>query len=69
MALPPPTAQCWRNLASGGLEKIKSENLGTRMLTKRLQMSPLGVDAKAQEIFAYYTKWERGLANEIAQFV
>lgn len=69
MALPPATAPCWRMLASGGLERLRTDNLGTRMLIKRLQMTPLSVDAKAAEIHTYYAKWERGLANEIAQFI
>ncbi|MCE7798886.1 hypothetical protein LWE61_20360 [Sphingobium sufflavum] len=68
MALPPRTSPCWQRLATGGLERIKTENLGTRMLIKRIEMSKSGAPEKAAEIFEYYTKWERGLAHEIAQF-
>jgi hypothetical protein len=68
MALPPLTAQCWQRLAAGGLERIRTENLGTRLLIKRLQQSPAPVSEKVREIHAYYTKWERGLTDEIAQF-
>ena len=68
MAVPPISAPCWSRLANGGLERINTDHLGTKMLVKRLQMSGASVAAKAQEIHAYYAKWERGLANEIAQF-
>lgn len=68
MALPPITSPCWLKLANGGLQKIRSNNLGTHMLTKRMQVSKASAAEKAQEIHAYYTKWERGLADEIAQF-
>lgn len=69
MAVPPITAPCWRQLAAGGLAKLRTNNLGTQMMAKRLQLSSASVDAKAQEIHAYYAKWERGLSDEIAQFV
>lgn len=69
MALPPPTAMCWRRLANGGLAQIRTDNLGTKMLTKRIQLSSAPVSEKIAEIHLYFSKWERGLADEIAQFV
>lgn len=68
MALPPATSLCWLKLANGGLKNIQTENLGTHMLAKRLDASHATPWEKAQEIYVYYTKWERGLQNEIAQF-
>lgn len=69
MALPPITAPCWQRLAMGDLARIRTENLGTRMLAKRMQTSNLSPAEKAREIYTYYSKWERGLSDEIAQFV
>lgn len=68
MAVPPITAPCWRSLATGGLSRLRTSNLGTQMMAKRLQLSPASVEEKIQEIYTYYSKWERGLADEIAQF-
>lgn len=48
---------------------IRTDNIGTQMMAKRLQNSAESTDAKARQIYEYYSKWERGLANEIAQFV
>lgn len=69
MAVPPANAHCWLRLATGGLMRIKSDNLGTQMLAKRMEKSNASPPEKAAEIHAYYSKWERGLANEIAQFM
>lgn len=68
MAVPPVSAACWRQLATGGLTRIRTSNVGTQMMIKRLQLSNASVEAKALEIHAYYAKWERGLSDEIAQF-
>jgi hypothetical protein len=68
MSLPPLTSDCWQRLAAGGLERIRTQNLGTRLLVKRLQQSTAPIEDKVREIHAYYTKWERGLPDEIAQF-
>jgi len=68
MALPPVTAPCWHKLATGGLERVRTTNLGTQMLAKRLQNSSMSTADKVWEVYAYYTKWERGLLDEIAQF-
>ncbi len=69
MALPPLTAPCWLKLANGGLKNIRTDNLGTHMLAKRMQVSQASAAEKAREIHTYYTKWERGLVDEIAQFI
>ncbi len=69
MALPPITSQCWMRLATGGLRAIRTDNLGTHMLAKRMEASPASPMDKAKEIYAYYSKWEKGLEDEIAQFI
>ena len=33
MALPPKTAPCWQKLASGGMKKLRTSNLGAQMLS------------------------------------
>ena len=68
MAVPPISAPIWRQLAAGGLARIRTSNVGTQMMTKRLQMSGASLESKALEIHTYYSKWERGLTDEIAQF-
>ncbi|EGD58546.1 hypothetical protein Y88_0603 [Novosphingobium nitrogenifigens DSM 19370] len=50
------------------MSRIRTSNVGTQMMIKRLQLSNASVDQKALEIHAYYAKWERGLSDEIAQF-
>lgn len=68
MALPPITSMCWLRLAEGGLRAIQTDNLGTHMLAKRMEASPASTLEKAKEIYTYYSKWEKGLEDEIAQF-
>ena len=67
MALPPKTAPCWQKLATGGLKQIKTSNLGAQMLGQRLELSKLSPAQKADEIYSFFVKWERGLTNEISQ--
>ncbi|NBC35770.1 hypothetical protein GTZ99_04275 [Novosphingobium sp. FSY-8] len=67
MSLPPRTATCWQRLATGGLKQLKTSNLGAQMLGQRLEMSKLSAAQKADEIYAFFVKWERGLTNEISQ--
>ncbi len=67
MALPPKTAPCWQKLASGGMKKLRTSNLGAQMLSQRMELSKLPPAQKADEIYSFFVKWERGLANEIAQ--
>ncbi|HWU04004.1 MAG TPA: hypothetical protein VN222_14790 [Novosphingobium sp.] len=67
MALPPKSAACWQKLAVGGLKLIKTQNLGAQMLAQRLELSKLSPTQKADEIYGFFTKWERGLTNEINQ--
>ncbi|CAN5414469.1 hypothetical protein BH10PSE15_BH10PSE15_08100 [soil metagenome] len=68
MAVPLPSAPVWQKLAAGGLSRVRTDNLGTQMLAKRIERSAAPVSDKALEIYQYYAKWERGLAHEIAQF-
>ncbi|MES1972981.1 MAG: hypothetical protein V4472_11030 [Pseudomonadota bacterium] len=68
MALPLPTSPCWQKLANGGLATLRTDNIATQMLSKRMERSSAPVSQKAAEIHEYYAKWERSLAHEIAQF-
>jgi hypothetical protein len=67
MAVPPSNHPCWQRLANGGLSRLKTSHLGTQLLTKRLERSPDPVTAKAAEIYAFFTKWERALPSEVNQ--
>ncbi|SFG25171.1 hypothetical protein SAMN05518801_11246 [Novosphingobium sp. CF614] len=67
MSIPAPSSPVWTRLASGGLSRIQTSHLGTQMLIKRLELSPAPPAAKAAEIYNYFAKWERSLANEVAQ--
>lgn len=67
MALPSPTHPCWQRLASGGLARLKTQHLGTQLLTKRLERSTDPLPTKVGEIQAYFAKWERVLPNEVQQ--
>lgn len=67
MAVPGPNDPCWQRLAAGGLARIKTQNLGAQLLTKRLERSTDPLATKATEIHAFFSKWERTLAAEIQQ--
>ncbi|HZU62996.1 MAG TPA: hypothetical protein VFF98_04875 [Novosphingobium sp.] len=67
MALPSKSAPCWLKLADGGVKRLKTTNLGVQMLAQRLELSPMSKADKAGEFFNFFTKWEKGLGNEIAQ--
>ncbi|RVU03876.1 hypothetical protein EOE18_13515 [Novosphingobium umbonatum] len=67
MALPPKSAPVWQKLASGGMKKLRTSNLGAQMLSQRLELSKLPITQKADEVYDFFVKWERGLTNEIAQ--
>jgi hypothetical protein len=67
VALPPPNHACWQKMASGGMSRLKTQQLGIQLMTKRLERSTESVSTKAAEIHAYFVKWERTLANEVTQ--
>jgi len=67
MALPPSNHPCWQKLASGGISRLKTQQLGIQLMSKRLERSTDPVSTKAAEVHAYFVKWERTLANEIPQ--
>ncbi|QDK33101.1 MULTISPECIES: hypothetical protein [Sphingomonadaceae] len=67
MSLPASNSPVWARLASGGLSRIQTSHLGTQMLIKRLELSKDPPATKATEIYSYFQKWERSLANEVAQ--
>jgi hypothetical protein len=49
------------------MSRLKTTHLGTQMLAKRLECSSDPLPAKASEIHAFFAKWERVLAAELAQ--
>jgi len=67
MTLPAANHPCWQRLATSGTQKLKTQHLGTQLLLKRLERSADPVPAKAAELHAFFTKWERILANEVQQ--
>lgn len=67
MALPPPNHACWQKLANGGMTRLKTQQLGIQLMTKRLERSTEPASTKAAEIHAFFVKWERTLTNEIPQ--
>jgi len=67
MAVPDLNNPCWRRLANGGLAKLKTDNLGTQLLAKRLERSTDPVEVRAAEIHGFFAKWERTLTKELAQ--
>lgn len=68
MAVPPPEAACWQRLATGGLARIRTDNMGIQMMAKRFERSTDPLSAKVKELHFFFSKWEGGLKNEIAQF-
>ena len=68
MAVPAPTHPCWQRLANGALSRLKTEHLGTQLMTKRLERSTDPVHVKAVAIHAYFARWERALPDEVDQF-
>lgn len=67
MSIPAQGSPVWARLANGGLSRLQTSHLGTQMLIKRLELSSAPSAAKATEIYNYFVKWERSLANEVAQ--
>lgn len=67
MELPPSHSVCWRRLAEGGLMRLHTDQLAIQMMTKRLERSGYPVSRRAEEIYCFFQKWQRGLADEIAQ--
>jgi len=67
MPIPSVNHPCWQKLANGGLARLKTQHLGTQLLTKRLERSTDPITVKVNEIHAFFTKWERVLPSEIQQ--
>ncbi len=67
MPIPPAHHPCWQRLAEGGLARIKTQHLGTQLMTKRLERSTDPTSVKAAEIRAFFERWERALPNEVQQ--
>lgn len=67
MSLPPPNNPLWQRLATGGLQRLKTQHLGTQLLMKRMERSTDPLPTKAAELHAFFAKWERILPAEIQQ--
>ena len=67
MTIPSPIHPCWQRLATGALSRMKTQHLGTQLMIKRIERSTDPAQAKAQEIQAFFTKWERALPAEVQQ--
>lgn len=67
MSLPSPQHPVWQKLATGALSKVKTQNLGIQLMTKRLERSNTPLPAKVAEIHSFFAKWERVLQAEIQQ--
>jgi hypothetical protein len=67
MAVPALSHPCWQKLANGSLANIKTSHLGTQLMAKRMARSTDPLPARAAELHAYFTKWERILSTEVAQ--
>jgi hypothetical protein len=67
MAVPDQNHPCWQRLAAGAIARLKTQHLGTQLMTKRLEHSTDSVSVKAAEIHAYFAKWERILVSEVQQ--
>ena len=65
--VPPINDPCWLRLAKGGLSRMKTQHLGTQLMTKRLERSSTSDVEKAHEIYAFFTRWERALPSEVDQ--
>lgn len=68
--IPDKTHACWRSLATG-TKKIQTDALGLQMLLKRIhgKVTPASPDgeirAAAEELQAFFAKYEKILQNEI----
>jgi hypothetical protein len=67
VSIPQPEHPCWQRLAAGALSRMKTQHLGTQLMMKRIERSSDPATAKAKEIQAFFTKWERALPAEIQQ--
>ena len=68
--IPDKSSACWREIVSGK-RVIQTQMLGLQMLLKRMQRhlaaspDPATVQVSAQEVHAFFVKYESSLANEI----
>ena len=69
LSVPPINDPCWLRLAKGGLGRLKTQHLGTQLMTKRLERSSAPDGDKANEIYAFFARWERALPTEVAQLL
>jgi hypothetical protein len=69
MSLPSPDQPCWQKLATGGISRIKTQQLSIQLMAKRLERSTDTVTAKAAEVYSFFVKWERSLTSEIQQLL
>lgn len=69
LSLPAPNHPCWLHLASGKAIGFQTRQLALQLMFKRLEREPLSALQKAQEIHAFFVKYERILGPEINQLV
>jgi hypothetical protein len=69
MAVPSAEHPCWQRLAGGALARMQTQHLGTQLMMKRLERSTDAPSAKAREIHAFFSKWERALPAEVQQLL
>lgn len=67
MAVPASSHPCWIHLAEGALKHLRSNHLGTQLMTKRLEKSSAPIDEKAAQIRAFFERWEMVLPDEVSQ--
>jgi len=68
--IPEKSSPCWRQLVTGQ-RPLQTEMLGLQMLLKRMQRRTLGphtaadVASAAEEVHAFFVKYQGSLANEL----
>jgi len=67
MTVPASSHPCWQRLANGSITRLKTQHLGTQLMTKRIERSTDPIAVKASDLHAYFSKWERALPTEVSQ--
>ena len=67
MSLPPPTHPCWKRLVSGGISRLKTDQLALQLLCSRLARAETPIEQRCSEVVAFFARFERILGREIAQ--
>jgi hypothetical protein len=67
MSIPPLEHPCWTRLATGAVTRFETQHLSLQLLFSRLRLETYSTQKKAADVHAYFVKYERYLASEIAQ--